>query len=29
MLRLSKRHDISRNLIRIWVEKYEAGEFDE
>ena len=27
--RLSKCHDISRNLIRIWVEKYEAGEFDE
>jgi transposase-like protein len=26
---LSKRHDISRNLIRIWVEKYEAGAFDE
>ena len=22
---LAKRHDISRNLIRIWVEKYEAG----
>ena len=29
LLRLSKRHDVSRNLIRIWVEKYEAGEFDE
>ncbi|MBV9782773.1 MAG: transposase, partial [Acidisphaera sp.] len=26
---LAKRHDISRNLIRIWVEKYEAGEFDD
>ena len=26
---LAKRHDISRNLIRVWVEKYEAGEFDE
>jgi transposase len=26
---LAKRHDISRNLIRIWVEKYEAGAFDE
>lgn len=24
---LAKRHDISRNLIRIWVAKYEAGEF--
>ncbi len=26
---LSKRHDISRNLIRVWVQKYEAGEYDE
>jgi len=26
---LGKRHDISRNLIRIWVGKYEAGAFDE
>ena len=26
---LAKRHDISRNLIRIWVGKYEAGAFDE
>ena len=25
----TKRHDISRNLIRVWVEKYEAGAFDE
>jgi transposase len=25
---LAKRHDISRNLIRIWVSKYEAGAFD-
>jgi len=25
---LAKRHDISRNLIRIWVERYEAGSFD-
>jgi transposase len=24
---LSKRHDISRQLIRIWVGKYEAGAF--
>ena len=24
-----KRHDISRNLIRIWVKKLEAGAFDE
>lgn len=26
---LAKRHVISRNLIRIWVEKYEAGALDE
>ena len=26
---LAKRHDICRNLIRVWVAKYEAGEFDE
>ena len=26
---LAKRHDISRNLIRVWVEKHEAGTFDE
>ena len=26
---LAKRHDISRNLIRVWVQKYEAGAFDE
>jgi transposase len=26
---LAKRHDISRNLIRVWVEKYEAGGFDD
>ena len=25
---LAKRHDISRNLIRIWVQRYEAGAFD-
>jgi transposase len=25
---LAKRHDISRDLIRIWVAKYEAGSFD-
>ena len=24
---LAKRHDISRNLIRIWIEKYETGGF--
>ncbi|MEM9840844.1 MAG: transposase [Pseudomonadota bacterium] len=26
---LSRRHDLSRNLIRVWVEKAEAGAFDE
>lgn len=26
---LAKRHDLSRNLIRIWVQKYEAGDLDE
>jgi transposase len=26
---LAKRHDISRNLIRIWVQKFEAGALDE
>jgi transposase-like protein len=26
---LAKRHDIARNLIRVWVEKYEAGALDE
>ncbi len=26
---LANRHDLSRNLIRVWVEKYEAGAFDE
>ena len=26
---LAKRHDISRNLIRIWVGKFEAGALDE
>ena len=25
---LANRHDISRNLIRIWVRKFEAGAFD-
>ena len=25
---LAKRHDINRNLVRIWVAKYEAGSFD-
>ena len=26
---LAKRHDIARQLIRIWVGKFEAGAFDE
>ncbi len=26
---LSRRHDLSRTLIRIWADKYEAGAFDE
>jgi transposase len=26
--RLAKRHEVSRNLVRIWVAKYEAGSFD-
>jgi transposase len=26
---LAQRHDVSRNLIRIWVRKYEEGAFDD
>lgn len=26
---LANRHDLSRNLIQIWVEKYQAGGLDE
>lgn len=26
---LVKRHDISRHLIRVWVQKYETGAFDD
>ena len=26
---LSRRHDVSRNLIRVWVAKLEAGTYDE
>lgn len=26
---LAKRHDISRQLIRVWVQKYETGALDE
>jgi transposase len=25
---LSKQHDVDRSLIRLWVRKYESGEFD-
>jgi transposase-like protein len=26
---LARRHDVSRNLVRVWVEKFEAGALDE
>ena len=26
---LAKRHDLCRHLIRVWIAKYERGEFDE
>src|SRR5688500_20193755 len=26
---MAKRHDLSRNLIRFWVRKYEEGAFDD
>jgi len=26
---LAKRHDLLRNLVRIWVQKFEAGAFDD
>lgn len=26
---LAKRHDIARNLIRIWLQKHEAGALDD
>lgn len=26
---LAKRYDLSRNLIRIWIQRYEAGALDE
>lgn len=28
-MRLAKRNNICRNLIRVWVEKYDRGEFDD
>jgi len=29
LARLARQHDISRNLIRVWIAKYETGEFDD
>ena len=26
---LSRQHDVCRNLIRVWIEKYERGEYDD
>jgi transposase-like protein len=26
---LARRHDLSRNLVRIWIQKFEAGVFDD
>lgn len=26
---LARRHDLSRNLIRIWIQKFEASAFDD
>ena len=26
---LSRKHDLCRNLIRVWIEKYERGEYDD
>ena len=26
---LARRHDLSRNLVRIWIQKFEAGAFDD
>lgn len=26
---LARRHDLLRNLIRIWIQKFEAGAFDD
>ena len=28
LLSLGRRYDLSRNLIRIWIQKFEAGAFD-
>lgn len=29
LLSLAKTHDVCRNLIRVWIDKYDAGEFDD
>ena len=29
LARLARQHDVSRNLIGVWIAKYEAGEFDD
>ena len=26
---LARRHDLSRDLVRIWIQKFEAGAFDD
>ena len=26
---LARRHDLSRNLVRIWIQKFESGAFDD
>ncbi|MGW9331114.1 transposase [Bosea sp. NPDC055594] len=26
---LARRHDLSRNLVRIWIQKFETGAFDD
>ena len=26
---MARRHDVSRNLIRVWIAQYEAGAFDD
>ena len=26
---VARHHDVSRNLIRVWIAKYEAGAFDD
>jgi transposase len=26
---VAKRHDLSRNLVRLWIQKFEAGAFND